>query len=335
MQQSDLRTAFQQAQQLLCQSHSVVLTSHIHPDGDGVGSALALWHYLRAQGKAPVVFLHSPVPVPLQFLPGADAIRRYAAERDAADIATADAIVVLDTGELHRLGAVAEAVRRSRAAKLVIDHHLLPQPFADVTVVDPTACATGELLWRLLRFLGGPYRQPEIALALYTAIMTDTGSFAYGGVTPDVHRTVAELLELGVDAAAVHEHVFQSWSLPRMRLLGEVLSDMELYHDGRLCLLVIPREAFLRTGALEEDIEGFAQYTLSVRGVQIGLLVVELPVEGGIKVSFRSRSGISVHEFAAEFGGGGHPNAAGARIPDGELREVCTRLVERARAYLR
>ncbi|GBD07009.1 Bifunctional oligoribonuclease and PAP phosphatase NrnA [bacterium HR21] len=335
MQHSDLRTAFQQAQQVLCQSHSVVLTSHIHPDGDSVGSVLALWHYLRAQGKAPVVVFHSPVPAPLRFLPGVEVIRRYAAERDAADIAAADAIVVLDTSELHRLGALAEAVARSPAAKLVIDHHLQPQPFADITIVDPAACATGELLWRFLRFLGGPYRTPEIALALYTAIMTDTGSFAYSSVGPDVHRTVAELVELGVDVAAVHEHVFQSWSIARMRLLGEVLAAMELYHEGRLCLLVIPREAFLRTGALEEDIEGFAQYTLSVRGVQIGLLVVELPIEGGIKISFRSRSGITVHEFAAEFGGGGHPNAAGARIPEGDLQDICHRLVERARAYLR
>ncbi|MCS7176863.1 MAG: DHH family phosphoesterase [Candidatus Kapabacteria bacterium] len=335
MGQGSLGAAFAAARQLLCQSRSIVLTTHIHPDGDGIGSALALWHYLRQQGKDVRIILHSSVPAPLRFLPGAEEIEQWKVAEHKAIVGTADVIVVVDTSELSRLGALAQSVANSPARKVVIDHHLSPQPFADVYVIDPTACATGELVWRFLRFLGGPYRQREIGIALYTAIMTDTGSFAYSNTSAAAHRTVAELVELGVDIPTVHDHVFHSWSLARMRLLGEVLAGMELYHGGRVCLLVVPREAFLRTGAVEEDIEGFAQYTLSVEGVQIGLLVVELPMEGGIKVSFRSRAGISVHELAAEFGGGGHEHAAGARISNGELPEVCQRLVERAAAYLR
>ncbi len=322
------------ARDLLCQSRSVVLTTHVHPDGDGIGSALALWHYLRAQGKEPRVVLHSPVPAPLRFLPGAEYIASYRAEEHEALIATADLVVVVDTSEERRLGAVGNALAQSSARRLVVDHHLVPQIRADVFVVDPKACATGELVWQLLSFMGGPYRRREIALALYTAIMTDTGSFAYSNMSAEVHRLVAELVELGVDIPAVHEHVFHSWSLQRMRLLGEALATMELYHGGQICLMVIPREAFIRTGAAEEDIEGFAQYTLSVQGVRIGLLVVELPVEGGIKVSFRSRAGVSVHELAAEFGGGGHEHAAGARLQGVELRELCHRLVTQAAAYL-
>jgi len=329
-----IASILERCRQVLCQSQRLVLTTHIHPDADGIGSALALWHYVRAQGKEAHLFLPSPLPAPLRFLPGAEAIREYSAE-DAGIVGAADTIVILDTSEVRRLGRMAEAIVAAPARKLVIDHHLAPQEFADVAFVDPQACATGELVWQLLQFLGGPYRRQEIAVALYTAIMTDTGSFAYPGVSARVHRLVAELVELGVEVAAVHEQVFQSWSLARMRLLGEVLARMELYHGGRVCLLVVPREAFARTGAVEEDIEGFAQYTLAVRGVQIGLLVVELPVEGGIKVSFRSRAGVPIHGFAAEFGGGGHEHAAGARLPDGELGEVCRRLVERAAAYLR
>lgn len=335
MEQRDLTSAFLQAQELLCRSQSVVITTHVHPDGDGIGSALALQHYLRSLGKGAVCFLHSPVPGPLRFLPGAEDIMSYRSEEHAWQVAAADVIVVVDTGELRRLGRVAESVEYAAAPKVIIDHHLEPQPFADVYVVDAHASATGEVVWKLLQFMGGPYRTPEIALCLYTAIATDTGSFSYSNTSAHVHRIAAELVELGVEVPWVHEQLFQSWSLSRMHLLGEVLANMELYHGGRVCLLVVPRESFLRTGALEEDIEGFAHYTLSVRGVQIGLLVVELPLERGIKISFRSRQGIPVHRFAAEFGGGGHEYAAGAHLPEGNVQEVCHRLLERAVVYLR
>ncbi len=329
------RDVIASAQDLLCRSHRVIITTHIHPDGDGIGSALALQHYLGSLGKEVRCLLHSPVPATLLFLPGADTILRYQPDCHAAVLAEADAVVIVDTSELRRLGAVAEVVEQAAASKLVIDHHLSPQPFADVYVVDPRASATGELVWQLLQRMGGAYRTPEIALCLYTAIVTDTGSFAYSNTSAQTHRTIAELVDIGVDIPWVHEQLFQSWSLARMHLLGEVLATMELHDDGRIGVLVVPQEAFHRTGATEEDVEGLAQYTLSVRGVSVGLLIVELPQGGDIKISFRSRMGIPVHDLAAEFGGGGHEYAAGARLPPGDLRQVCHRLIERTAAYLR
>ncbi|MCS6966761.1 MAG: DHH family phosphoesterase, partial [Candidatus Kapabacteria bacterium] len=212
--------AFDRARRLLCQSRSIVITTHLHPDGDGIGSALALWHYLQAQGKETLIVLHSPVPVPLQFLPGAGAIQRYSEGEHAERITAADGIILVDTGELQRLGVLSRPVAEAPAWKLVIDHHLEPQPFADLYIVDHRACATGEIVWRFLKWMGGPYQRQEIALALYTAVMTDTGGFAHSQVSADVHRMVAELVELGVDIPYVHERVFQSWSLARMRLLG-------------------------------------------------------------------------------------------------------------------
>lgn len=327
-----LQQQFEQALQQLCRSQTVLVTTHVHPDGDGIGSALALLHYLEAQGKQVRILLPSPVPEVLRFLPAAERIEQYRAPEPLPSV---DTIVVVDTSEPHRLGALAEPVLASHATKVVFDHHLAPKPFADIYVVEPASSATGELLWRFLRCAGGPYRQREIAQALYAAIVTDTGSFAFSRVTAELHRTVAELLELGVNPEQMHEQLFSSWSLARMRLLGEALETLELYHDGRVALMVVPRELFLRLGARSEDIEGFAQYTLSVRGVQLGILAVELPDEPGVKLSFRSRGAVAVHELAAEFGGGGHEHAAGARVRTGSLLEVCHRVVERARAYLR
>lgn len=331
----ELTAGWTAAQELLCRSQRVVITTHIHPDGDGIGSALALQHYLRLLGKEASCLLHSSVPTTLLFLPGAEEILCYRPEHHGAVLAAADVVVIVDTSELRRLGTVAEGIERTGAVKLVIDHHLAPQPFADVYVVDPHASATGELVWQLLQRMGGQYRTPEIALCLYTAIMTDTGSFAYSNTSAHTHRTIAELVDIGVDIPWVHEQLFHSWSLARMHLLGQVLATMELHAGGRISLLVVPQEAFHQTGAQEEDVEGLAHYTLSVRGVSIGLLVVELPQEGGIKISFRSRKGIPVHGLAAEFGGGGHEYAAGARLPAGDMRQLCRYLVERTAAYLR
>jgi phosphoesterase RecJ-like protein len=309
-----------------------VLTTHVNPDGDGLGSEIALASWLRDNGSTVSVINYSDTPAVYRFLDNDGLLTTYDAERDNPGIAAADVIVVLDVNHPDRLRTMRDAVLASSAVKICIDHHLDPDPFARLYVIDEDATSTGEIVFRILTRLDGGALSPEVATALYCAIMTDTGSFRYPRVDPDIHGIVGRLIAAGADPVRIYAEVYERWSQGRIRLLGETLAGLKTEYDGRLAHVTVTRDMLRRTGTSEEDTDNFTTYPMSVSGVQVGILFLELP--RGMKMSFRSKGDIPINELAREYGGNGHKNAAGARVDDGIIEEIRPRVVSAAAKYL-
>ena len=317
---------------ILHEGRRFVLTTHINPDGDGIGSEIALAEWLSTQKKAVSILNHSPTPEVYKFLDPEARIRKFSRERDEGTIASADVIVVLDTNNPARLSSMEPFVLASPAVRLCIDHHLDPEPFAQYELLDDDATSTGEIVYRILMKLQGTDLPPRIAQALYCAIMTDTGSFRYPRVGPETFRIVAHLVECGADPVTLYSEVYERWSNGRLHLLGEMLAGLQVSAGGVLAHVTITQEMLSRSGTREEDTDNFTSYPMSIAGVVAGILFLELP--DGVKISFRSRGEIPINELAKEFGGNGHKNAAGARVEGGVLEEIRAHVLKVAEKYV-
>jgi phosphoesterase RecJ-like protein len=314
-------------------SHSrFLLTTHVNADGDGLGSELALASWLQNIDKEVRIVNCSPTPDVYRFLDPQNTIYFYDAERDSPRIFSADVIMMVDTNDPARLQSMQQSYLQSPAYKICIDHHLDATPFADLFVIDTDATSTGEIVYRMLRRSSLTSLNQDAASALYCAIMTDTGSFRYPRADAEILRIAADLVEEGADPVRIYSEVFEQWTKGRIHLLGEALSTMGIAHEGRVAYLSITKDMLQRTNTKEEDTDNFTVYPMSLNGVQIGILFLEL--NDGMKVSFRSKGKIPVNELAREFGGNGHLNAAGARIDHGSLEHYRQKIVEAAKAYL-
>lgn len=308
-----------------------VLTTHVNPDGDGVGSQVALWHFLRSLGKEVWIVNNNELAAGLRFLEPAGGIRVYEPERDDPLLREAEVIVVLDNSAPERLDRMREAVLSSPATKVCLDHHPEPDEIWDLLVIRESACATGEIVHDLVRRMGGEL-SPEMATALYTAVVTDTGHFRFSNTRPSTHRLAAELVEAGVSVTQVYEEVYEQSSPAYMRLLGAALEGLRLESGGRLGVLTVTRELMARCGAEDEDTSEVINTVLGIAGVRLAILLKELP-GGRTKISLRSKGSVDVNRLARSFGGGGHRNASGAVI-DERLREAGPRVLAAGRALL-
>ncbi len=327
-----MNAEFESAVSLLQNSRRVVLTTHLNPDGDGLGSELALARWLAANGKSVAVFNVSPTPSFYRFLDPDKRITLFDQARDAGTVATADLIVILDTNHPARLKSLGDAVVSSPAVKLCIDHHLDPAPFANHYLIDDDATSTGEILFHLLVRLNGSALPAAIAQPLYCAIMTDSGSFRYPRVDPDVFRICAHLIECGADPVAIYAQVYEQWSPGRIHLLGEMLAGLGIEYHGALAHVTISRAMLERTGTTEEDTDNFTTFPMSVEGVKVGILFLELA--DGVKISFRSKGDIPINDLAKQFGGNGHKNAAGARVSGRDIGSVRREVLNAAAKFV-
>jgi len=309
-----------------------VLTTHVNPDGDGLGSEIALAEWLISRGKQAAIINYSATPDFYLFLDPNNRIIKFDEARDAPTIADADVIVVLDTNHPDRLRTMEPQVLKSSAVKICIDHHLEPAPFAQHYIIDDDATSTGELTYQLLVRLNGENLSPAVATALYCAIMTDTGSFRYPRVDPEIFRICAHLIECGADPVAIYNEVYEQWTPGRMELLGESLASLHTLHDGKLAYITITQEILKKTGSKEVDTDNFTTYPMSVKGVAVGILFLEL--SNGVKISFRSKGEIPINELAKEFGGNGHKNAAGARLYNAPLQDIIQKVLQAAAKYI-
>ncbi len=290
-----------------------VLIPHRHPDGDALGSALGLFHYLRKKGAAPVVVSPTGVPRTLQWLPGTSDIIVYADDPAAASraITAADLIVFIDFGAIKRLGSLASLIEESAAPRLLIDHHPSPAVATQWQWWDPGAPATAFLLVQLLR-ADEAGLDPVVAECLLTGIVTDTGRFNHA-TSAELFEVVAELMRRGADPEQIIERVFYRFREAQLRFWGQALSQkMKIFRPYHTALMVIRKAELEAHGLEEEDLEGLVNFPLQIEDVFISVLIRETAEE--IKLSFRSRGPYPVHRFAREFfGGGGHYHAAGAR----------------------
>lgn len=327
-----MNKAIETVAHVLTHNTSFVLTTHVNPDGDGLGSEVALGEWLAGHGKQVSILNYSPTPDFYLFLDPHKRIKHFNAAEDSATIATADVIVVMDTNHTDRLRAMQQPVEASRAVKICIDHHLDPQPFAQHYVLDDDATSTGEITYRLLVHLNGMNLSPLIAQALYCAIMTDTGSFRFPRVDAETHRIVAHLIECGADPVEIYHNVYEQWSPGRIQLLGDALASLQTAYGGKLAHITITQRDLERTGTTEVDTDNFTVHPMSVSGVVAGIFFLEL--KDGVKISFRSKGDIPINELAKEFGGNGHKNAAGARLYNCTLAETKARVVQAAAKYV-
>lgn len=312
---------------------SFVISTHLKPDGDAIGSQLALGAYLEAKGKSVTMINTDDVSSNLQWLRDSNKVTIFDGSLSQREsIEAADAIVVVDTNSRNRLGAVGETLANSSATKILIDHHPAPETWFDLAYRRENVSSTGQLIFELIAADNVDYITPAIGEALYVAIMTDTGSFRYSHVDADVHRCIATILEKsGLSPEPMHDALFDNRSIGGLRLLGRALDSIRLIEDGKIGYMVISQQMLRDAGADRDDTEGFVNYILSVDGVKVAIFFFE--ADSGAKVSLRSKAGYRVDRLARSFGGGGHRNASGIFVED-TLENAVARVVGAAPEYI-
>jgi phosphoesterase RecJ-like protein len=315
------RDASQAAIGLFRRAERIVVTTHVQPDGDGIGSEVALAQWLLAQGKA--VDIINPHAAPRRFAFLEQDVPAPGFEPESAErlLAAADVLAVLDISVPARLGPLEPLVQEYGGEIVVIDHHLGPTGFRGVDCRDTTASATAELLHELLVDWGAEIT-PSMATALYAAISYDTGGFRYSNTTARTHRVAAALVDSGADTHEINQRVFESVSPTRARLLSRVFGDFHLEAGGRLAWIALSSDLLEEAGAEPEDVEGVVEALRSLEHVEMAILFKEIE-KGATKISLRSLGDVDVAQLAGRFGGGGHKNAAGAfvRQPMGSVVE--------------
>jgi phosphoesterase RecJ-like protein len=294
----------------LIKSEKILLTSHIHPDGDAIGALLGLGLALEGISKDVFLYNESPIPAVYQFLPSINRIKR-----EPGDIAEYDCAVILDCSNLERVGEAAAGV--SRIPVLInIDHHVTNSRFGSIRLIEPQASSTAEVVYRIITDMGIPINT-GIAYAIYTGIMADTGSFRFSNTTSRSFEIAHELVNCGADPYKVAHHVYETLSLNRIKLLNMLFDSIELSENGKLTVMTLTQKMLEATGTRIDDINGLIQYAKRIENVRLAVVIFERG-NGRDKgrgnrfhVSLRSDGSVDAAAIASSFGGGGHRNAAG------------------------
>lgn len=309
---------------------SVVLSTHINADGDGCGSEAALARILTSLGMSVKIVNPTPWPETYEFLLDSQVID--ASAEGPAALRNADLLIVLDISDVKRLGSLADTVRTLQVPKLVIDHHIASdEPPSTEILTDTSACATGELIYDVAATLGHEIT-PQIAVALYVAILTDTGGFRFANTTARCLAIASQLLAAGVEPEEMYRRLYASHPIGRLHLLRDALATLEVDPAYGISWISVAAGAAEEYGLKSEDLEGLAEHPRSVGGTKMAIFFRDLG-HGKIKVSFRSTGDVNVNEFARKFGGGGHARASGALIP-GTIEEVRHSVITAAREFV-
>jgi phosphoesterase RecJ-like protein len=304
---------------------SFLITSHINPDGDAIGSEAALKYYLEELGKNAVIVNSSETPDNLAFLDpeGEIQVHKRGGEKDVFE--GVDAVFILDVNNWEHLGVFGKALRKDTRPRICIDHHQGDtEDFADVGVSDPSFAATGMMVYDLIRTMDGDVT-PAIAEAVYATIITDTGTFRFSNTDSRAFRVAAELCDRGVDPYTLYRRVFANKTWGTGKLLGPVLGSVQSAADGRLAWITVTLEMFATAGATYDDSDGFVDLVRAIKGVELVLFFKEIP-QGKIKVSLRSNGLVDAFAIAHGFGGGGHRMASGMKV-DGPMDEAIDTVV--------
>jgi phosphoesterase RecJ-like protein len=308
-----------------------LITSHIRPDGDSIGSELGMAAMLAQKGKHFRIVNASVLPPRYRFLSGVDRIEHYGDQVRPEELEPTEVLIILDTSAWQQLGAVADFVRATRAVKVVIDHHLGHDEMGAELFKDVDAAACGAILAEAVEHLGCQLTR-EVAEPLFVALATDTGWFRFSSTDGRAMRIAARLIEAGLDVNYLYRVLFEESTLARLKLLGRTLEALEVTRGGRVAHSAIRLDDLRNTGAVPQDSEDLVNYTLSIAGVEVGVMFIEQR-SGAVKVSFRSKDGLDCTSVARQFGGGGHREAAGATI-DAPLPQVETRVLAAVEAAL-
>ena len=308
-----------------------LITTHVNPDGDGIGSELALFHYLKSIGKKPSIVNCSSMPENFSYLTTNEEVKKLN-EDDPTDVFNDyDAAFVLDIGNFARLKEVGQLIEFHKVPTICIDHHPIEDDKFDHYFLDTGASATGELIHDLLKELGAELTL-NIANAIYSAIMADTGSFRFSNTTGKTHRIAAELLELGVNPESIWGFVFGDIPPERISLQALVMDNIQYDLNGKLAWVIVSKKMLKRADADFKDLEGFADYLRNIRGVKASVVLLELE-DDLTKMSFRSKGEFDSNLFAKRMGGGGHKYASGARVTKG-YKELIPEMLKEAKEIM-
>ena len=335
-------------QRLIENAQEIVILTHMSPDGDAMGSSLGMMHYLRGLGKKATVVVPNSFPSFLAWMPGAQEVIVYEAHTKEANevLEKAELAVCTDFNEPKRIGVVGDKLMTLTCPKLLIDHHLHPADFADVTISYFDSPSASELVYRLIRQLNGQITK-DVATCLYTGMMTDTGNFSFNSNHPEMYEIVGELVSLGVDKDAVYNAVFNSYSADRMRLMGYCLyQKMRIFPEYHTALIYLSRKELYKFNFQSGDAEGIVNLPLQIKDVYYSCFMREDKVNPSevslahgsktkIKISLRSQGDRPVNVFAHEiFGGGGHANASGGEYYGG-IAEAVQRFLDNYPKYFK
>lgn len=335
-------------QRLIENAQEIVILTHMSPDGDAMGSSLGMMHYLRGLGKKATVVVPNSFPSFLAWMPGAQEVIVYEAHTKEANevLEKAELAVCTDFNEPKRIGVVGDKLMTLTCPKLLIDHHLHPADFADVTISYFDSPSASELVYRLIRQLDGQITK-DVATCLYTGMMTDTGNFSFNSNHPEMYEIVGELVSLGVDKDAVYNAVFNSYSADRMRLMGYCLyQKMRIFPEYHTALIYLSRKELYKFNFQSGDAEGIVNLPLQIKDVYYSCFMREDKVNPSevslahgsktkIKISLRSQGDRPVNVFAHEiFGGGGHANASGGEYYGG-IAEAVQRFLDNYPKYFK
>jgi phosphoesterase RecJ-like protein len=315
---------------------NIVIIPHKNPDGDAIGSTLALWHYLKKGQHNAVIIAPNDYPEFLKWMPGENEIVKFDTESDRAKtlLAEANVIFTLDFNDLSRIGEMETVVASTEATFIMIDHHQQPADYATYTYSDTSMSSTCEMVYNFIDFLGDEESiNAEMATCMYTGIMTDTGSFRFKATTSTTHRIIANLMDKGAENASIHNAIYDTNRLSRLQLLGCALKNLVVLEAYNTVYITISKEELRRYDFKKGDTEGFVNYGLSLKGIKFAAIFIENLQEPYVKMSLRSKGDFSVNEFArAHFNGGGHTNAAGGRS-DVSLEKTVERFTKILTAY--
>ena len=300
--------------QILNKPKKVVIIPHKNPDGDALGSTLALNFFLNKTGHQSHVVSPNEYPDFLNWLPGQEGILKHSTETDKAVelIEAADLIFTLDFNSLGRVEMLEPHINSSSAKKIMIDHHQEPSDYADIMYSDSNIGSTCEMVYDLIYQLDAAQIDQKIATCLYTGMMTDSGSFRFPSTTPKTHRVIAELIDKGANHTEIHQNIYDTFTFDRLRLLGTALTNLKKIEELPVVYITISQEELNKNNFKKGDTEGFVNYGLSLVGISMAVIMIENEQEQIIKMSFRSKGAFSVNDFARTyFKGGGHHNAAG------------------------
>lgn len=303
--------------ELLVIPKNIVIVPHKGPDGDAIGSSLALYHYLTALGHTATVIVPNEYPDFLKWIPGEDIIIKYDTDTKIAIpiIESADLIFTLDFNHLSRSGDMETVLANAKATFIMIDHHQQPDDYAKYTYSDITMSSTCQMIYHFIEKLNDLDKiTADIATCIYVGIMTDTGSFRFRSTTSTTHKVIAYLIDCGADNTSIHEKVYDSNSYSRLQLQGVALKNLKLLPEYRTAYITMSQNELNEHNFKKGDTEGFVNIALSIEGVIFAVIFIENKNEEIIKISFRSAGDFSVNEFSRNhFEGGGHHNAAGGK----------------------
>lgn len=301
-------------QDILQKSNKIVITSHQAPDGDAIGSSLALYHYLKKIGKEVIVIVPDAIPSFLYWMKSIESILIFENQSELClkKFQEAELIYSLDYNDLSRVGEMGKAIENTTAYKIMIDHHLYPSDFCNWKLSKTEVCSTAQLIYEYIELLGDEHNiDTTIAEGIYTGILTDTGSFRFPSVDPKTHRIAANLIELGLNHAYIHESIYDTNTVQRLAFLGFALNQrLKVLPNIPVAIIILSKDDASQFKIEKGDTEGLVNWALSIKGITMAAFIRE--DKDKVKMSFRSKGNIPVNEFSSlHFEGGGHKNAAG------------------------